>query len=122
MSNLKFRVHKLNPEYNAHVRGVRKSYKDKYKKASSIASFPSTWFDSSTHDNFKAKVVLSICAKSLKLLELGKDAYYRGNNSGHYDQVQCWQGIIAYVNGSRNWDVCMGVNNPFLLRNSFIKN
>ena len=36
----------------------------------------------------------------------------------YYD---CWRGVEHFLNGIRDWDRCMGVNNPYLMSSSLIK-
>ena len=97
---------------------------DNYKnwgKAARIASFPSHWFYGRT---LKREVVISITRRAKLLVGLGRWAYYHKSftNSGYYDHIHCWIGIESYLSGSRNWDICGGVNNPFLINRAIITN
>lgn len=117
ISPIQFRAFKSHPVgYNKEMREIVQGYKEKYEKASSIASYPSTWLDC----EISKEVAISICKRAMKLIDMGSFAYYKGKNSSHYGQFRCWSDTLAYLNKvgtedfKSDWMAHGGVNNPFI--------
>lgn len=107
-----------NTLYSKHCLKIKKELKTIEDRVLFIVGSPFDLYGLS----FSKETLVSIVDRRLQLLGSIQECYYRKKDPVYdwYSTIQCWKGIKAYLEGSRDWDICMGVNNPFLMGNSFI--
>lgn len=53
-------------------------------------------------------------------LDVFRNSQHESIGNGLRSLCKCWTGIESYINGSRDWDSCAGVNNPYLMGDAII--
>ena len=89
-------------------------------------SYPGTYLYGT---NLNEATIRSIISKQYfflgKLKEIisldRKLACYDSDYASYCSLYNCWRGVEYFLDRNRSWDLCMGVNNPYLMSSALIK-
>ena len=93
-------------------------------KINDILSYPGTMLYGTA---LNESTIRSIARRMLTLLKHPdfaldiSDKYYINHSSRRRSLTDCWNGVINFLNGITDWDLCYGVNNPYLMDQAIIK-
>ena len=82
-------------------------------------SYPGTYLYGT---NLNEATIRNIISKQYLFLGKLKEIIncYDSDYPSYCSLHNCWRGVEYFLDGNRSWDLCYGVNNPYLMSNALI--